>query len=265
MDIINLKEKYLEFLNLLDKKIHEDIFKKSLEKAQEIDIKYYEKKITIEKIYEIIQSYKEREIENNLANNIQTILPGNPEIVFCLAIETFRNNVNMIINIEDFCVGQNMFLIEFVNDIFSKIKFNRKIELKNQSGYDEIINVSKNVDKTICIGNSNDYNRLEEKIDNLFFYPYNIFEIYCISEEMNDLKRMICDYAYQNEYEIDIYDDLNIDDAITAINRDGYKFCSVILSKNEEEIEKFKKEILSDNIFVNENPFGKIKFELKIN
>ncbi len=259
-----LQEEYNKFLNLLETEIQKNTFKDLLKKAETVDLNHYTKVVSLEQLKKIISMYKNKNINPNSIKKIQTILPGKPEIVFCLLIEVFRNNIDMLINIEDFCVAQNMVLVETVKDIFSRIRFKRKVELKNQVSFKEIIDVSQNIDKTICIGNSNDYQVLKEKIQNLSLYPYGIYEIFCDSEEMYELKEIICEYAFQNEYEIDIYDDLNIEDAIRLINRDGYKFCSVILSKDKEKINKFKKEILSKNVIANENPFNKIEFELKI-
>lgn len=265
MDNIILEQKYISFVNLLDKEIECKEFKNLLEKARNIDNKYYKKIILVNELHEIIKNYKGRKVCINSIENVQIILSGNPQIVFYLCIEAIRNNLNIILVIEDFCVAQNKLLVETINNLFKKVRFTKKVELKNQISYSQVIEISDAVDRTICIGNSNDYNRLNDKIKNLNFYPYNIFEVYCDSDEMNDLKKIICDYAFLNQYEIDIYDDMNIDDAIKAINRDGYGYCSLILSKDKEKIEKFKNKILSKNIFINENPFEKIEFDLKIN
>ena len=53
----------------------------------------------------------------------------------------------------------------------------------------------------------------------------------------------------------------NINEAIKQINKDGKNDICIILSKDESKVNKFKKEIDSTNIFVNEISY-KIKHEL---
>ena len=170
----------------------------------------------------------------------------------------------MLIFIEDFCIAQNIFIIEVINEIMRENKFKNKIIIKNLPKDEEIINNSLKLDRTIIVGDSNLYNRLENKIDELIFYPYGIFEVYSDSDEFEELKRAVYEYSIENQFELDIYDDLAFEEAINAINRDGYKFCSLILSKDEKRLEIFKNQIESENVILNKNPFKEIRFSLEI-
>lgn len=260
------KSVYERFLTALDKKISEVEFEKTLNKVRKIDEKHYSKAISVQEMKNIIAEYKEKEIviDENI-HNIQVILPGNPEIVFRLGIEAVRNNVNMLINIEDFCLAQNTFLVDVINTVLKDMKMLESLKLNNLLTDKKIVEISKKLDLSMCIGNSNDYNMLSSKIPNLKFYPYNILELYSDSDSLEEVRKAVYDYAMLNEYEIEIYDmDLEINEVIEEMNRDGYGFCSILLSKDKDKINKFKNEIKSKYVVVNENPFKKLKFEFNL-
>ena len=260
-----LTDKYQNFLKVLNKKIKEKEFVKRLMDVMKIDIKHYDKAISIEELEESLCDYKDKSICINNYENIQIVLIGNPQIIFCLGIEAARNNVNIEINIQDFCLGQNLLLIELINESLKECKVLRKIEIKNLLSDQEIKNNSNEFDKTICIGDSNTYNSLKKQIEKIEFYPYNIIELYSANNEFEELQSLLFDYSEQNQFEMDIYDEMELDEAIDLMNEDGYRYCALLFSKDKKEIEKFKNKIKSEYIVVNENPFNITKFELNLN
>ena len=66
-----------------------------------------------------------------------------------------------------------------------------------------------------------------------------------------------------NQYEIEVFTKDNLDNIIGQINEFGNGFCSVLLSRNKEHIKKFKEEVESEIVCVNENPYNKISFDIK--
>ena len=52
-------------------------------------------------------------------------------------------------------------------------------------------------------------------------------------------------------------DSEEFDEVIEMINMDDDRYCSVILSKDKEKIERFQKEVKTKMICVNENPYEK--------
>ena len=262
-ELIDLN-KYVNFLNRFKNKILEKEFEKKLLEVQNIDIKHYSKKIVIKDLEKYILEYKVLKTEESKYKNLQILLSGNPEIIFKLCLEVIRYDVNMIICIEDFCLAQNTLLIEIANQILEECKFKNKLIIKNKQSENSIIENSKKSDITICIGNSNIYNRLESKIDNLKLNSYGIFETYSDSEEFEELEEMIYEYFDLNQYESELYNDEAFEDVINLINKNGYNFCSILFSKNKEKIKSFEKNIKSKYVIINENPFNKIKFNLDL-
>lgn len=262
------KTEYEQFLRSLEKNISDNEFQKVLEKTQEIDKKYYTENITIEELKSIISEYKEKEIMSvNNIKKIQINLPGNPEFVFRLGIESVRNSVRMAINIDDFCLAQNTILVEVLNMSAKEAKLSNIVKLQNLLKDDEIFEISQKVDMTICFGNSNDYHRLNKKykISNLKLYPSYIFDLYSDSYDLEEVRRGVYEYTTRNQFQMEIYDmELEIDDVIEEMNEHGYGFCSILLSKDKEKMKKFKENIKSKYVFVNENPFKKIKFEFDL-
>ena len=267
LNVSNLQ--YKEFLNKLNERINAKIFEETLEKVKEIDKKHYTEDITVEELKNVVQKYSEKEVcISKNAQKIQVILPGNPEIIFKLGLEAIRQNIRIALKIDDFCLGQNTFLVDLINMVANEMKLGKVLLLENLVIAEEIERISNKYDMTICLGNSNEYNRLNKnyKISNLKLYPLYIFELYSDSLELEEVRKGLFDYISRNQFEIEIYDmDLEIDEVITEMNRDGYGFCTILLSKDKEKIKKFKENIKAKYVFVNENPFKKLEFEFDLN
>lgn len=257
-------EAYKSFLELLEKEIQSRAFEEKFNKAIEIDLNHYSKQISIFELRNYILQYKKLDIVENCFEKIQVLLPGNPEIVFKICLEAMRYNLNIIMVIQDFCLAQNTIIIDLMNNIFEKLKLKTKILLKNLLSDSEIIQNSNNVYKTLCIGDSNLYNRLNNKCNNLLLNPYGIFEIYSDSNKFQELEKTMYDYVQVNQFEAELYDDLEFEDVVRLINKSGYKFCSVLFTEDKEKINTFRQKIDSKYIVINENPFKKIEFKFEI-
>ena len=252
-----MNEKIISDIN---KEISSKSFESDLKKVQEIDSNHYKEKITIEEMKKYLDEYKSAENVN--IGNVMILLAGNPEVVFKSCLEILNTKLDEIIGIKDFCLEQNTLIVEMINKVIKNNNLKIKLELKNLISDKQIIELSKNIDKVICIGDSNLYNRLEDKVKNIELNPFGIFEIYSDSEEYEELEKTFFDYCYQNEFEAEDYSDLEFEDALRIINKNGYKFASVLFSKDKEKQEKFKT-IDSKHIIINKNPFKEIDFKLK--
>lgn len=252
-----------KFLIELEKEISSKDFLNLLKKSQDIDSKYYKKRVSIEDLKNIIQEYKNLKYLEKENKKVLILLPGNPEIVFKLGIEAIRNNASFIVGIEDFCLAQNTVLVEIINKKVKELKLKNKIELKNLISDTEIINISKNVDKAIIIGNSNLYNRLKKQI-NVILNPYGIFEVYTDSKNFEELQETLYEYLTLNQFENEFFDDLDFEDAVKIINKQGYKFCTILFTNDKNKIKVFKESMDAEYIIINKNPFKEIKFRLEL-
>lgn len=252
-----MNEKIISDIN---KEISSKSFESDLKKVQEIDSNHYKEKITIEEMKKYLDEYKSAENVN--IGNVMILLAGNPEVVFKSCLEILNTKLDAIIGIQDFCLAQNTLIVEMINKVIKNNNLKIKLELKNLISDKQIIELSKNIHKVICIGDSNLYNRLEDKVKNIELNSFGIFEIYSDSEEYEELEKTFFDYCYQNEFEAEDYSDLEFEDALRIINKNGYKFASVLFSKDKEKQEKFKT-IDSKYIVINKNPFKEIDFKLK--
>lgn len=261
--ISNNKVLYDKILDSINKELSSQNFEENLKKVQEIDSKHYKEKITINDMRKYLEEYKTLGNELKEKKKVMIVLAGNPEIVFKVCLEILKSNLDAIIGIQDYCLAQNTLIVEMINNIIENNNLRIKVELKNLLKDSEIISKAKEVDKAICIGDSNLYNRLENQISNLELNPYGIFEVYSDSDEFEELEKTFFDYCYQNEFEAEDYSELEFEDALRLINKNGYKFCTVLFSKDEEK-QKIFKTIDSKYIIINKNPFKEIKFKLEI-
>lgn len=228
--------------------------------VNDIDKKYYDKIVDIIDFVKIIEEYK-MQTQKKEYKNILCIYNGNPEITLRLCLEAIVFRTNFILGIQDFMVGINTYLIEIINKLLEK--YSSKIYLFNLLKIEQIKKVENDLDKILCIGNTKEFLKLSEKgFVKLDFYPYKSLNLYCEDEKFEKLQQMIYDYSMINEYEIEIYSNDSINNIIRQINEFGNGYCSVLLSENKEHIDKFKNEVKSEYVCVNENPYSKIKFEI---
>ena len=84
--------------------------------------------------------------------------------------------------------------------------------------------------------------------------------------ESKDFKNLLLDinqYSMENNIKINYYDDTQIEDTLTFINRFELTDCFVLLSKNTDMIYKFIYEVKAKRIFINKNPFIDYKLDIK--
>ena len=216
--------------------------------------------LDISKLIEYIESYKNFEIKNQVKRKILINHYGNPYITAKLCIEAICNNNDLIIGINDICYGLNKAIVKIVNDTLEEYRINIKIEVINSIILEEF----NNLDKVICLGDSNSYMEFRKNSNNIVEYvPLFDINLYYDSENFEEVVETIRRIAIQNFYEIEIFDDTEeFEDVIYIINKGLEKNCSVILSNDKAKQIQFKKEINSQIICINENPFNKFKLAI---
>lgn len=237
-----------------------------IQKVNGIDKQFYKTNIEIDKLLNIIEKLKRKELVNNqTTNNILVSYYGDPYITLQLCIEAISTNNKFILVIEDYMLGLNKIIINIIKTILKDYRIENKIFLFNLIDKEEIINNKNLIEKIICVGNKNTFEVYKKmKLDNLSYYPFNNIDVYCDTDELEELQKMIYEYGIKNNIDVTIYDEFeDINFAINFINMEGCGFCAVLLTKSKENEKIFKEKINSKYIFINENPFDKYEFDIR--
>lgn len=256
------KDRYKKILNDIMLEIKDN--KEEFKRINDIDKNIYDTNIDIEKLVNIIKNSQEKElILNKDFKNILISYYGSPYITLELCIEAVKTNNKLILAIEDYMLGINKLIVNIVQNILNDYRIENKIFIFNLLDKN-VIAQNTEIDKVICIGNKNTFELYKKiQISNLIYYPFNNIDLYCDTDELEELQEMIYQYAEKNFIDLEIYDEFeNINRAVEYLNKYGNKFCTVLLTKSKEKEEIFRNNIISKYIFVNENPFGKYEFNI---
>lgn len=224
-------------LSRIQKEIREN--KNKIQELEKIDSKYCSINFNIENIIKIIEYYKSRPLQN-IDKKIAIFCNGEIYIVLNLAMIAIINNISMKINIDENMLGINKFILEIINKILKENNLEIKIEISNNFQEEE---------KIIFIDRINDFNIIKNK--NKKYIPYKSIDIYSEEDEYEELYEKIYQYAIDMNIDIDIFDDEGIENMLKY----GKGKNKLILTKDKNIIEKYKKE----NIYINENPFKQEK------
>lgn len=242
----NLQEIFWDIENKLEKN------RECVEQLLKIDSKYCKMKINIEMLNDVINQLKNQEIEQQ-QQNIIIKYNGNPCITLnlCILAIITQNIINL--DYQNNMKGINSFLIKFINDILKS--HNNKPLIYNEE------NNTNNIDKIICIDDINQYNVYAQyNNEKVRFYSYNYIDFYSDSSEYEELERLIYKFVEDNKIPIEVYSELNLEEAVQMI-KNGFGKKVVVFTNNEETKKYFKENILKEKLYINQNPF---KENLKI-
>lgn len=242
-------------------KNNKKIFRKLNEEDNEVN--YFE--FNADKLVQIIQEFKNRDIQEKPKQKILVNHYGNPYITALICMEAVIHNVDVVVGIEDYCYGLNMAIIKIINKALEEKKVSLNFALYNNIKQSEIKKIG--IDKVICLGNSNSYMQLR-KLKDMEVSNMPLFDLvlYYDSEQYEELARNIKNIANQNFYEIEIFNDTDeFDDVIYTAQNSGRKYCGVILSQDDEKCKRFKELGNFEFVCVNENPFKYFKLKLPEN
>ena len=220
-------------LSSIQKEIRENI--NEIKKVEEIDLQYCKMKIDYEKIIEIIEYFKSKDI-HNLNEEVYIYCNGNPYIVVNLAMIAIIYNCKIKINIDNVMLGVNKIILAIIN----KRLTDNKIELFEKLDYNK---------KVILIDRFHTYESLKNKEKNIKIIPYESLDTFSDSEEFEELYETVYNYALDMNLDIDIFDGEEID----SLFKYGKGKIKLIFTRDEKIIEKYKNKYV--NVFINENPF----------
>lgn len=233
----------------------------TIKKMNDIDSKYYDMKINIESIIDILKIFKNYKIKNqNVTKNTLTIASGNPYITIAICMKAIIENRNQIIDIDQRMLAVNTILVSIIQKVIKEN--NKKLEIKIENDISQEKINKNNIEIIEIIDNIEKYKELKEniksKIDIKNIHLLDI-ELYTDTEELKELQDTIYDYCTENFIGIEIYEEKNINELIDKVSKIGDKNWLVILSKepniSEEEI---KQKTNYKKVTINKNPFKEI-------
>jgi len=214
-------------------------------------------------VINLLDLYKNQEIENIKRKIIIVEYAGNPSITINLCMQTLIKKQGTIALINDTMYGINKLLVTLFNSVLENNKILNMIKLENNKTIEEIKKVQDEVDSIICIGDSFSYFKYyKNQIKKLSFIRYKNMALYCCNEELENLKYEVYKFAIKNGIEIEIYDDVN--EFIDCVNVSKELEKVIIFSKDNVEINKCKNEIKNYKLYINENPFKNDKFKIDV-
>ncbi|MCI8291129.1 MAG: hypothetical protein HFJ25_02600 [Clostridia bacterium] len=256
------KKKNFKISNDVFRKIIKDLKseikenKKEIAKLNEVDYEYNKKIVYIDKIIEAIDYFNEKEVCEKETKNLIVAYYGDPCVTVQLCLSALMNCQMLNLVIDDFCLGVNKLIVELYKEILREYRVFDIISFNNYDNRESIEENKEIIDKMYCLGNKNIYTVCKSIKDlEIEYVPFNVIDIYCENENFYELAREIFNCCYEEGIESEIHEDMPFDDTIEMLNEYGENYCSVILTKNEDYMRRFKNEVKSKYIFVNENPF----------
>ena len=231
-------------LNKLIMKLREEQI--NIKKCNEIDKKYYNMNVEINKLIELSEKMKKEDLTEEIDQNVTIIHNGNPYITYILAIKALCNKINMKICINEVMVGTNLILIKIIDEVRKEINITNLIEIQRN-----IETFQYNEDeKIIVLGDKEPYFiLLNQKVKNLHYKPKFNIAMYVEGGELEELKQSIMNYCYNNFIEIEIYEADNVKEAIEEIKADNEGERIMLLTNESVD----KRDIEGFDISINEN------------
>lgn len=245
-------------INKIIKNIKEQ--EKNINKANEIDRKHYKMKINIQKLIQISNKMKDKDLGEFTNKNLIITHNGNPYITYILAIKAICSNTNLDICVNETMLGTNLIIVKIIKEVLKELKIQIHLEVLRNLDTEELKNITNSTGsktendtnkKIIILQDKSEYSRLlKEKIPNVYYYPiYNVC-LYIDNEEFEEIKQYIIKYCNENFIEVEVYDADDIEDAIEQIEADNEGEYVLILTK--EKVNKIKEKAHID-ININTN------------
>lgn len=248
------KSEYDKLINNIKIAIKEN--KETIQKANEIDLKYSNKKVDIDIIMHIIEQYRNDEIKNEQKLRRYLVeYNGDIYITIQLCLWAILNKVQIALDTNDFMLGVNNIIVDIINQSLKEYGIKDLIKICNLLEI-EVIKLNANrINKILCIDDIDIYNEFQDlKIRNIEFIKFDSIDLYCDDDDLVELRDMICDYARDNHRVVEIYDDIDKNEVIDAINKHGNGAIAVLLSNDELLQKEFEQQIKNKKKFINKNP-----------
>lgn len=246
--------------------------KETFKQAIEIDEKHHPVHVSHEKILEMIDEFialdnlNVKYTPNTIRDgygNLCVSYNGDPYVTLRLLLMAFRTHNNIVFFSKKF-YAINTKIVETLNMIAKKKKYAEKIAMVEFDVIDGVIaNLQTFFHKMIFVGDKRDYVQMKKKfVIPTMYAGFGNVDVFIESKEFKELLLDINQFARDNNIKINYYDDTQIEDTLTFINRFELTDCFVLLSKNTDLIYKFISEVKAKNIYINQNPFENYKLNI---
>ena len=223
------KSKKENLLNKLIKRIKEE--EKNIYKANQIDRNHYKMKININRLIQISEQLKEKNIGEFADENVMVTHNGNPYVTYILSIKAICSNTNIEICVNETMLGTNCVIVKIIEEVLKELKINIHIAIIRNLDIETLKNTQ---DTKIVV--------LQDKAQ------YS-------DEEFEEIQQDIIQYCDENFIEIEIYDAEDIEDAIEQLEADNEGEYALILTKQKVDMNKIQKLKEKENIdiYINKN------------
>lgn len=216
-----------------------------------IDHKYCKIKTDLQLLKNTLDRLKNEKIDAQKEQKIFIVYNGDPCITLNLSILAILTKSTIILDCSECMIGVNSLIIETVNNSLNNFKTDKLIYLSDKKQETE------DIDKIICIDDINKYNSyLRAKNPKARFYSFNYLDFYSDSDEFEEIEQLIYQFADNNKIPIEVYSELEINEAVQMIKK-GLGKSVVILTNSEETKQIFEKNITNKRLYINRNPFEK--------
>jgi len=245
----------------------------AFDQAIKIDSKYQSVNFDEKKLIDIIDEfinkdklyvrYTTTEIVDGYGN-IAVYYDGDPYLTLRLALKALRTHNNMVFFAKKY-YAINSKIIETINLISKEENYATKIASVEYNIIDATIFQNQSFfDLFIYVGDKRVFQSYRQRLSIPYRYcGYGNVDVFVENKGFKDLLLDINRFAYENNININYYNDTSVEETILFLNKYDVNDCCVLLSKNTEIIYKFISEIKSKNIYVNKNPFDDYKLTLK--
>lgn len=244
------KSKKENLLNKLIKRIKEE--EKNIYKANQIDRNHYKMKININRLIQISEQLKEKNIGEFADENVMVTHNGNPYVTYILSIKAICSNTNIKICVNETMLGTNCVIVKIIEEVLKELKINIHIAIIRNLDIETLKNTQDT--KIIVLQDKAQYSQLlRAKVPNVVYRPIYNVALYIDDEEFEDIKKDITQYCDENFIEIEIYDAEDIEDAIEQLEADNEGEYALILTKQKVDMDKIKELKEKENVEININ------------
>ena len=246
------KSKKENLLNKLIKRIKEE--EKNIYKANQIDRNHYKMKININRLIQISEQLKEKNIGEFADENVMVTHNGNPYVTYILSIKAICSNTNIEICVNETMLGTNCVIVKIIEEVLKELKINIHIAIIRNLDIETLKNTQDT--KIVVLQDKAQYSQLlRAKVPNVVYRPIYNVALYIDDEEFEEIQQDIIQYCDENFIEIEIYDAEDIEDAIEQLEADNEGEYALILTKQKVDMNKIQKLKEKENIdiYINKN------------